>query len=201
MADFEHFTPFEENMDIIQRLGDNPNTSDDLSADELKAEFDKGGNLLKTFVNGVVEHLNELVNMLNNSSGGTVFSGGTMIGPLNMNRQNLYGLSDPTDDDQAVNKAYADAAIKKYSDTRFFTQSVTLQRYGWSDNAQAVSVPGVTEMTDIIVSGEASDSNWEAYTESGIRAVAQGDDSIRFQCDIVPSVDVTVNVLVRRAAE
>lgn len=207
MADFEHFSSFSEDMDIIQKLGDNPNTDDNMSSTELKTEFDKGGNLLKAFVNGMVEHLNELVNILNNSGGGTVMTGGTMIGPLNMNGQKLYGLNPPEEDNQATNKAYVDSALdsaKKYSDARFSVQTVTLEKYSWANYLQTVSVTGVTadtSKTDIIVSGSPSDDDWEAYTENGIRAYAQGAGTVQFKCESPPSVDVKVNVMVRRATE
>lgn len=207
MADFEHFSSFSEDMDIIQKLGDNPNTDDNMSSTELKTEFDKGGNLLKAFVNGMVEHLNELVNILNNSGGGTVMTGGTMIGPLNMNGQKLYGLNPPEEDNQATNKAYVDSALdsaKKYSDARFSVQTVTLEKYSWANYLQTVSVTGVTadtSKTDIIVSGSPSDDDWEAYTENGIRAYAQGDGTVQFKCTYVPAGNVTVNVMVRREAE
>lgn len=207
MADFEHFSSFSEDMDIIQKLGDNPNTDDNMSSTELKTEFDKGGNLLKAFVNGMVEHLNELVNILNNSGGGTVMTGGTMIGPLNMNGQKLYGLNPPEEDNQATNKAYVDSALdsaKKYSDARFSVQTVTLEKYSWANYLQTVSVTGVTadtSKTDVEVSPDPGDDNWTAYTEAGIRAYAQGNGTVQFKCADVPSVNVKVNVRVRRGAE
>lgn len=51
---------FNEDMDIIQKLDDQPNDVGGLSADELKQKFDEGGNKLKAFLN------NSLIPQLNN---------------------------------------------------------------------------------------------------------------------------------------
>lgn len=95
-------------------------------------------------------------------------------------------------------------ASKDYVNSRFITKAITLTVSGWSNNIQTVSVPGVTAditKTDVMASGAPDDENWEAYTESGIRAYAQGNDTVQFKCESPPSVDVKVNVLVRRATE
>lgn len=41
-------------LDIIQALSDEPNDTDGLSAAELKARFDRAGNLIKTYINTVL---------------------------------------------------------------------------------------------------------------------------------------------------
>lgn len=95
-------------------------------------------------------------------------------------------------------------ASKDYVNGRFASQTITLAESAWADNLQTVSVPGVTadtSKTDVVVSSTPSDDDWTAYTESGIRAYAQGDDSVQFKCDTPPSTDVKVNILVRRATE
>lgn len=53
-------TFFTEDMNIIQKLDDQPNDVGGLSADELKQKFDEGGNKLKAFLN------NSLIPQLNN---------------------------------------------------------------------------------------------------------------------------------------
>lgn len=95
-------------------------------------------------------------------------------------------------------------ASKDYVNNRFISQTVTLTASGWVNNLQTVSVTGVTtdaSKTDVIPSPDPADDNWTAYTESGIRAYAQGAGTVQFKCDSPPSVDVKVNVLVRRATE
>lgn len=46
-----------ERLDIIQQLSDLPNEDDNLSADELKARFDKGVNILKEYVFSFLDEL------------------------------------------------------------------------------------------------------------------------------------------------
>lgn len=119
-------------------------------------------------------------------------SGGSMTGELQMSGYPVSGLNTPTSDSHAANKAYVDS--------RFSSATATLLADNWRNNLQSVSVSGVTSSADVIVSGEASDSNWEAYTGSGIRAVYQGNGTLQFKCDSVPAINVTINVLVRRGS-
>lgn len=46
-----------ESLDIIQQLSDLPNEDDNLTADELKARFDKGVNILKEYVFSFIDEL------------------------------------------------------------------------------------------------------------------------------------------------
>lgn len=48
------FTPLEKNMDIISALDDEPNDVGGLTATELKAKFDEGGNAIKDYLNNTV---------------------------------------------------------------------------------------------------------------------------------------------------
>lgn len=90
-------------MDIIQKLGDTPGTDNNLSAEELKARFDKAGNLLKTYLNKIVPMINNVF-----SGEGNVISGGTLIGDLDMNGNRLLGVRAPAADADAANKKYVD---------------------------------------------------------------------------------------------
>ena len=46
-----------ESLDIISKLSDLPNEDDNLTADELKAKFDKGVNILKEYVFSFIDEL------------------------------------------------------------------------------------------------------------------------------------------------
>lgn len=48
------YTTFDTDVENIQKLGDQPNDTDGLSADELKALFDKAGMDLKAFINNTM---------------------------------------------------------------------------------------------------------------------------------------------------
>lgn len=94
-------------MDIIQKLGDTPGTDNNLSSGELKARFDKAGNLLKTYLNKIVPMINNVF-----SGEGNVISGGTLIGDLDMNGNRLLGVREPAADADAANKKYVDEAAE-----------------------------------------------------------------------------------------
>jgi len=51
------FTKLTTNVNYIQALSDTPNETDHLTADQLKAEFDKAGNTNKTAFNGLIDEL------------------------------------------------------------------------------------------------------------------------------------------------
>ena len=94
-------------MDIIQKLGDTPGTDNNLSAGELKARFDKAGNLLKTYLNRIVPMINNVF-----SGEGNVITGGTLIGDLDMNGNRLLGVRAPAAETDAANKKYVDEAAE-----------------------------------------------------------------------------------------
>lgn len=48
------FNTFNEDMDIISKLGDEPNEENGLTAAGLKARFDLAGNKIKTFLNNLI---------------------------------------------------------------------------------------------------------------------------------------------------
>lgn len=117
----------------------------------------------------------------------------SMQGPINMNGQKLSGIKEPTND--------SDAVSKKYVDQKKNTQRITLHSSAWVDNCQTVAVSGITAdeaKTDVIASPETSDENYTAYLDSNIRIVAQSDGAVVFKCEYIPSIDLSVNVIVMR---
>lgn len=110
---FDKLDTFNENMEIISQLGDNPNIDDGLSSEGLKGKFDEGNVKTKTFLNKLIGKLNTMVDKLNKLTNGvgTFLNGGTLLGALNVNKQRVYGLQNPTQKDEAVPKEYADQQI------------------------------------------------------------------------------------------
>lgn len=47
-------TPFSDDMDIIVKLSDRPNTDDGLTADQFKARFDYAGKQIKDYINNTL---------------------------------------------------------------------------------------------------------------------------------------------------
>ena len=76
----------------------------------------------------------------------------------------------------------------------FTVVSVNLPASGWSSNQQTVAVSGVTASTEIVVVSY-SPGSYQAYTEAGVRATAQGAGSLTFACDEAPSTDLVAEVL------
>ena len=115
----------------------------------------------------------------------------TMTGALNMGGNQVTNIAKPSAD--------ADAANKGYVDGKRSSVAVALTASGWADNLQTVNVDGVTAdvtQSDVMASADPADDNYAAYGESGVRLYAQLDGAVTFKCDSVPSVDLTVNVMV-----
>lgn len=127
---------------------------------------------------------------LQNLNAGTAVllkTGGTMSGSINMNGQAIKGLNAPTADDEAVNWG----SVKDLGKSSAVT--VTLAANGWVNNSQTVSVGGLTEDTAVVVSSDPS--NHAAYAEAGIYCYAQGDGTLSFKCDDVPTISLSANVV------
>lgn len=97
-----------DDLDVIAKLGDNPNTDNGMSSADLKAQFDKAPNIIKKFINDyVVPAINNYVV----GSGFLPLTGGTMKGDIAMGGKKVTGLGTPADSGDAVNKEYADKLV------------------------------------------------------------------------------------------
>lgn len=146
-------------------------------------------------------------------------SGGIMKGALNMAGHILKGIAEPTEDDHAASKKYADYiasheasnALKesqdyakdyaeKYADSLTFYLTADLAADKWKGNRspynQSVTVKGVTTDNAVIV-GPAENSR-KVYMEAEVHCSAQSNDSLTFECEEKPSSAVTVNILVTK---
>lgn len=185
-----------DDVEVIAKLGNRPGSENKLQSPELKAKFDEASVLLKAHMNKVIGILNSLL-----GSEGGVLSGGNMAGPLNMNGFRLFGLSDPAETGDAVNKAYFDSTLEEkgrdvaeYIDSKKKAVTVTLPAAGWAENGQTVNVGGVTAGNTILV-GYSPDS-FESYSGAGIRCTGQGAGTLSFVCESTPDADVNVNVVI-----
>ena len=113
-------------------------------------------------------------------------SGGTMTGSIAMGSNRVSGLPAPS--------AGSDAATKEYVDGRKATASVTLTASGWSSKKQTVSVSAVTASNTVLVTP--APGSYVAYGEAVVYCSAQGNGSLTFTCDEVPTANLTVNVLI-----
>ena len=113
-------------------------------------------------------------------------SGGTMSGVLNMGGNRITGLAAPAGDSDAVSRSYVKGLLH--------TETVTLALGGWTNQAQSVSVNGVTADNAVLVS--AAPESHTAYGSAGIRCTAQEAGSLTFACDTGPFGDIRVNVVI-----
>ena len=70
----------------------------------------------------------------------------------------------------------------------------TLLAASWSSNAQTVNVTGVTANNIVFVSPAPASAT--EYGQCGIVCTAQGSGTLTFECDSVPTNDLTVNVVI-----
>lgn len=113
-------TQMTDDLNIIAKLGDKPNTDNNMSADELKAKFDKAGLLIQEYLNNTL-----LPNILGKS-------GGTMTGNIAMGGNMVTGLGTPSDE--------GDAASKKYVDNKFIGYRGILTS---EDDLDKIVTPGI----------------------------------------------------------
>ena len=75
---------------------------------------------------------------------------------------------------------------------------VTLKATGWTNKTQTVTVAGISsdEAAQRIIPIAHADSR-SAYNEAGCKGIGQGVDSLTFECETVPSVDLKVWVEVK----
>lgn len=73
---------------------------------------------------------------------------------------------------------------------------VTLRASGWNSGTkkQMVTVTGVTSANNVLVSP--AEASYAAYTEAQVRCCLQSVNTLEFVCEDVPTVDLTVNVLI-----
>lgn len=74
--------------------------------------------------------------------------------------------------------------------------SVQLPTGGWntSSNTQTVTVTGVTVSSLLWIGPDAG--SWNEYGTCGVRATAQGEGTITFQCDTIPAGILTANIII-----
>lgn len=96
------FTTFDTDVENIQKLGNQPNDTDGLSADELKYQFDKAGMDIKAFINDVM--LIEIFNAVEAAAKGISQGSGISGTSLQSNSVTADKLS-KTDGNQAVSTA------------------------------------------------------------------------------------------------
>ena len=136
-------------------------------------------------------------------------SGGDMEGTINMNGNSISGLNDPTEDTQAANKAYVDAAKQEsymYIDSRRITKTATITT-SWIGSAapytQEVTVSGIlaSDMPHITpnYSGTLETALQEKEAWSMVSKAETSDGAITFTCFAdKPTTAIPIQIEVNR---
>ena len=97
--------------------------------------------------------------------------------------------------DTGNGKAYLqNADTNAYLESKTKMASGILAKGSWSSNKQTINIAGVTADNTVIVS--AAPASHTIYGESGVYCSAQAAGKLTFTCTDVPSVALTVNVVI-----
>ena len=104
--------------------------------------------------------------------------------------------------DQAGLSTYSTLVRSSITAARPTVTLVTLKSTGWTNKTQTVTVAGISsdEAAQRIISIAHVDSR-SAYNEAGCKGIGQGVDSLTFECETVPSVDLKVWVEVKNVVD
>ena len=157
----------------ISKLGDYPNTQNNLSAEELRKRFDQAALDIQAYLNETLSpYINNIIDV-------EAFL--TSIIDYSLTKENYVA------DAKAVGEAIA-AKVSKVEGT------AALPLDSWSNYTQTVAVEGVTgNNTVLVVPGP---ENFTAYIDANVRCSAQADGMLTFVCDELPEADVSANVLI-----
>lgn len=190
---------FEEDLDIISKMSDYPGSEDGLTPEEFKKRFDVAGNLIKEFLNNtLIPQANLTVDpdaiIAKVLEKALDTGGGTMGGTLYMSGNRIADLGEPVLDGDAVPYRYFQQGVDKLE---HHYQTVTLKSSDWASRKQTVYVPGIAAGADVTVSPSPTRANFEEYSSCGVLCVAVNDNAILFECDYVPTADLSVNIKYR----
>lgn len=104
---------------------------------------------------------------------------------------------------QAGLSTYSTLVRSSINNSRPTVTLVTLKSTGWdATKTQTVTVAGISadESAQRIIPIAHSDSR-SAYNEAGCMGVGQGEGSLTFKCETVPSVDLKVWVEVKKVVD
>lgn len=190
---------FEENMDIISGLGDYPQTDDGLTTEEFKSIFDEAGKKIKRYLNEqLIPNLNLSIDADELSkyilSKALNVEGDVMHGNIDMNGNRIMYLPDPNGESEPTTRRYVDTTF--YS-LNYNYKTITLSVSNWSNKQQSVSVSGVTNNVDLTVSPTPTRENVNAYNDAEVICVSSDSNTITFQCESVPTTNLSVNIKYR----
>lgn len=164
--------------------------SDWAQTDENKADYIR--NKPDFFVEG-----GDLAELKTLAEGALSKAGGTMTGPIDMDRKKITDLADPSSNRDAAHKSYVDSAVegaKTYADSKRIVGDCTLTASGWSNGEQKKTSNRVYA-TDMPHWGIVYGTNREAEKEAFalVDELESQDGAFVFRCfGDVPTVDLNI---------
>lgn len=183
---------FNDDLNIIAGLGNNPNSDNNLSDEQLKSTFDKSGLLIQKFLN---EILIPAVNRIENAVG---FKGThkELTGRDAESQHPMSAITGLVEALEKASKSASDAMGVAVEKTSVVTETVTLLASGWVNNENSIQVRIIEDNpTAIFVSPEPTAENYAEYTECGVRCIENLGDGLKFACDAEPSISLTIHVV------
>lgn len=137
---------FNDDLNVVGNLGDDPKRDDGLSTPQFKSCFDKAGLAIQRFINNKLipqiesaidegALLQQITSVLNRKLDK---AGGIMTGDIDMNGQKLRGLNTPTKDDEAATKGFVSSEIKTKVDKSSVVNNFTTTEEGFVADARAL---------------------------------------------------------------
>jgi len=121
----------------------------------------------------------------------------TRTTPMTQTTDFQTGFIDPDEIEEALDLAAMrdqELAEKIRNFSASINSTATLSSLGWSNKEQTVAVSGVTTANTVILSPAPDCIN--DYIQAGIVCMAQGENSLTFVCDILPTEDITISVAI-----
>lgn len=84
--------------------------------------------------------------------------------------------------------------VKDDTATSMISGSVTLTTAGWSDKSQTVNLEGVTASNTLFIAPASLSAT--AYYSAEVQATTQAAGKLTFACETVPTMPLTVNVVI-----
>lgn len=209
---------FEEDMEIISKLGTRPKEDNGVNEPELKRLFDAAGIKLKKFLNEtLIPQLNMTIDVQSLLNGildatlsladkaapakivGEKISEAKNIAEAALSRKGGIMTGGINMSNQKLSNvpeptAEYDAANKKYVDSRKVPAEIVLATGNWVDKTQVIKNAAV-DQNSIILFGYAVESV-DACRRADVRCTGKGSGTLTFTCRWIPAEDVTVNVTI-----
>lgn len=178
---------------VIRMLGDNPNTDNNLSAEQLKAKFDQAPEGIVAYLNNeMLPHTQgkiEIIGLLKSDGTGKVAEAVPGVDyqiPMKADSVTTEMLGNGVVTPEKLSASFAAPSS---------SSTATLTVEGWADKKQTVTnIAGVTADNHIVISP--ASNSYVVYAENMIRCIEQAEGSLTFQCEDVPDAAVTVNILI-----